>query len=66
MSFIIQPKLSKEQLKLLSSAFSNISLAIIIFSLASFFVPEVVGLSKDFSRLIALGFLINLPENQVF
>ena len=55
---IVGPKLSQNQWKLLSSAFSNISQAIILFSLAAFFVPETVGLSKDFSRLLAFGISI--------
>ncbi len=50
------PKLSREQWKLLAGAFSNISQAIILFSLAAFFVPEVVGLSKEFSRGTAVIF----------
>lgn len=51
------PKLTIAQWKLLASAFSNISQAIILFSLAALFVPETVGLSKDFSRLVAVLFL---------
>lgn len=47
---ISKPKLSPTQWKLLSSAFSNIGQAIILFSLAAFFVPEVVGLKSDFSK----------------
>lgn len=50
------PKLSPQQWKLLAGAFSNISQAIILFALASFFVPEAVGLPRDFSRITALGF----------
>ncbi len=53
---ILQPRLSKEQWKLLASAFSNMSQATILFSAAAFFVPEAVGLAKDFSRGIALAF----------
>ena len=49
------PKLSPNQWKLLSSAFSNMSQAIILFSLAAFFVPETVGLPKDFSQFKAFG-----------
>jgi putative effector of murein hydrolase LrgA (UPF0299 family) len=44
------PRLSQEQWKILASAFSNIGQAIILFSLAAFFVPEAVGLNKEFSR----------------
>lgn len=51
-------KLTATQWRLLSSAFSNIAQAIILFSLAAFFVPEVVGLTKDFSRLLALIYLL--------
>lgn len=52
------PKLSQDQWKLLSGAFSNIGQAIILFSLAALFVPEAVGLSKNFSRFLAVGFLM--------
>lgn len=52
------PRLSQEQWKLLSSAFSNISQAIILFSLAAFFVPEAVGLEKEFSRPTSTLFFI--------
>ena len=48
------PKLTAAQWKLLASAFSNMSQAIILFSLAAFFVPEAVGLAKNFSRFVAL------------
>jgi len=37
------PKLTAAQWKLLSSALSNIAQAIVLFSLAAFFVPEVVA-----------------------
>ena len=53
------PKLSTEQWKLLASAFSNISQAIILFSLAAFFVPETVGLPKEFPRIVAFSFFIS-------
>lgn len=52
------PKLSQEQWKLLSGAFSNIGQAIILFSLAAFFVPEAVGLEKEFSRLTSTLFFM--------
>lgn len=51
------PLLTPEQWKLLASACSTMSQAIILFALTAFFVPEVVNLSKDFSRLVALGAL---------
>jgi hypothetical protein len=50
------PKLTQAQWKLIASAFSNISQAIILFSAAAFFVPEVVGLTRDFSRITAFIF----------
>lgn len=56
---IKQLKLTGPQWKLLAGAFSNISQAIILFSLAAFFVPVTVGLSKTFPHLAAVGFLIN-------
>lgn len=49
-------KLTPSQLKVVSSAFSNIGQAIVLFSLAAFFVPEAVGLIKDFSKLFAFLF----------
>lgn len=52
-------RLSPEQWKLLSGAFSNMGQAIILFSLAAFFVPETVGLSQDFSRDFSIGFLLS-------
>ena len=51
-------RLTPNQWQVLSSAFSNMSQAIILFSLAAFFVPEAVGLTKDFSRLYALLYLL--------
>ena len=54
-------KLTPSQWRILSSAFSNISQAVILFSLAAFFVPEVVSLTHDFSKIFAIGvFLIGL------
>ena len=52
-------KFNQLQWKLLANAFSNIAQAIILFSFASFFVPETVGLSRDFSRLLSVGFFIS-------
>lgn len=52
------PKLVPSQWGLLASAFSNISQGVILFALAALFVPEVVNLTRDFSRITALGFLI--------
>ncbi len=54
---ITGPKFTAGQWKLLASALSNISQAIILFALASFTVPEAVSLSRDFSRMLALLFL---------
>lgn len=51
-------QLSSSQWKILVSAFSNISQAIILFALAALFVPETVGLAKNFSRFVALGYSI--------
>lgn len=53
------PKLTNAQWKLLASAFSNIGQAVILFSLAAFFVPEAVQLPKDFSKLTAFAFTIS-------
>lgn len=53
------PKLTPSQWKLLSSALSNISQAAILFSLAAFFVPEAVSLSKDYPKFLSLSFLIS-------
>ena len=41
---MIDLKLSPSQWKLLASAFSNMSQAVMLFSAAASFVPEVVGL----------------------
>ena len=46
-------KLTPSKLKIFSSASSNIGQAIILFSLAAFFFPEVVSLQKNFSKEIA-------------
>lgn len=51
------PKLTLAQWEYLTNAFSNISQAIIIFSLAAIFVPEVVNLSGEFPQITALGYL---------
>ncbi len=51
-------RLSNDKWQVLSSALSHIGQAIILFSLAALFVPEAVSLSKDFSRVFALIYLI--------
>lgn len=51
------PKLISNQWKMLSSAFSNMSQAIILFSLTAFFVPEAISLNKDYPHVNAIGFL---------
>lgn len=51
------PKLTIAQWKLLASAFSNMSQAVILFSMAAFFVPEAVSLPVNFSQVLAVGFL---------
>lgn len=57
--FLIRgPKLVPKQWRLLATGFSNISQAIILFSLAALFVPETVGLLKEFSRSQALIYLL--------
>lgn len=53
------PRLTSYQWKLLASAFSNMSQAVMLFSLAAFFVPETVGLAKDFSRLVSFLFFVS-------
>lgn len=52
-------RLTHSQWKLLASALSNIGQAVILFSLAAIFVPETVGLSKDFSQFYARNFLFS-------
>ena len=47
-------QLSPSQWETLVSAFSNISQAVILFSLAAFFVPEVVNLPHSFSKQFAI------------
>ena len=51
------PKLLPTQWKRLASASSNISQAIIVFSLAAIFVPEVVSLQKDFPKIVGFIYL---------
>lgn len=51
------PKLTAAQWKLLASAFSNMSQAVILFSMTAFFVPEAVSLPGNFSQVLAVGFL---------
>lgn len=55
----IELRLSKSQWKRLASALSNISQGVILFSAAAFFVPEVVGLSKSFSRSTAFLYFLS-------
>lgn len=52
------PSLRPKQWKVISSGLSNIAQAVIIFSLAALFVPEAVGLPREFSRLQSLVYLI--------
>lgn len=52
-----RPKLEPRQWDLLASAFSNISQGIVLFSLATIFIPEAAGLSKDFSKIVGVLFL---------
>jgi hypothetical protein len=47
-------QLNPSQWKVVSSAFSNISQAIILFSFAAFFVPQTVNLSENFSKTFAV------------
>ena len=51
-------RLIPSQLILLSGAFSNMGQAIILFSLAAFFLPETIGLSVDFFRPAAVLFFV--------
>lgn len=51
-------KFLPKQWKLLATAISNIAQAVILFSLAAIFVPEVVNLSSEFSRIQAIIYLI--------
>ncbi len=50
-------RLSSNKWQVISSAFSHIAQAIILFSLAALFVPEAAGLSRDFSRIYASLYL---------
>lgn len=52
------PKLTPSQWKYLATGASNVSLAIIIFSLAAIFVPETVNLTGEFSQAKAVFYLI--------
>ena len=55
------PKLISSQWELIAKALSNIGQAIILFAFAALFVPETVGLSKDFSKVLAFGsFVVGL------
>ncbi|MBI3282551.1 hypothetical protein HYZ70_00560 [Candidatus Curtissbacteria bacterium] len=54
---IKDPKLTPEQWKLLASVATNLSQAIVLFSLAAFFIPEAMNLPGDFSNLISLAYL---------
>lgn len=51
-------RLTSAQWKVLVSAFSNMGQAIILFSLAALFVPEIVNLTHEFSRIYAIIFLL--------
>lgn len=46
-------KLTPTQWKVFGSGLSNISQAIILFSLAAFFVPRAVNLQEDFPKIFA-------------
>ncbi len=50
-------ELSHTQWRRLAAALSNISQAVIIFALAAIFVPQAVGLDKDFSHLTGFIYL---------
>lgn len=52
------PRLILNQWKLLASAISNISQAIILFGLAALFVPETLNLGNSFSKELASLILI--------
>ena len=52
-------QLTIDQWGLLAQAFSNIAQAIILFSLAALFVPEVVNLNNYFSRSLAILYLFS-------
>lgn len=55
------PKLTRSQWEHIAKASSNIAQAIILFSLAAFFVPETVQLPSKFPQLIAsIFFLVGL------
>ncbi len=52
-------RLATSQWKVITSALSNISQAIILFSLTAFFTPEAVNLNRDFSTQMAISFLFS-------
>lgn len=51
-------KLSPAQWKVLSSAFSNMGQAVILFAFAALFTPQTVNLSENFSKQFAILALI--------
>ena len=52
--YIEGPRFSPKQWSVLSSAISNLGQAIILFSLAAYFVPEAVQLKSEFPKVNAL------------
>jgi len=55
---IKRPRLLPKQWRLYASGTSNVSQAIILFSLTAIFVPEAVSLSQDFPKLISVFYLL--------
>ena len=52
-------KLTPTQWKTLTSALSNMGQAVILFSLAAFFVPESINLSENFSKSFSTLIFVN-------
>jgi len=51
-------QLSPKQWKLLSSVFSNVGQAILLFAAAAFFVPRTVGLQETYSKINSSVFIV--------
>lgn len=61
-------KLTHPQWKTLTTALSNIGQAVILFSLAAFFVPQAVNLPNDFSKgfSVLIGACYSIKERVIY
>ncbi len=59
MSLIFNLRLTPNQWRVLASALSNISQAVILFSFAAIFVPEAISLEKDFPKQLGIYALLS-------